>query len=61
MFVRGRDLVVQRQTMGESVSHETLVSPSGGSRALTRCERTGQLAGERRGTSWACGARATAS
>ncbi|MGZ9053173.1 MAG: hypothetical protein ACXW3N_13505, partial [Rhodoplanes sp.] len=35
MFVRGRDLVVQRQTMGESVSPVTLTSPSGGTRTLT--------------------------
>ena len=35
MFVRGRDLVVQRQTMGESVSPVTLTSPSGATRTLT--------------------------
>ncbi len=35
MFVRGRDLVVQRQTMGESVDTVTLTSPSGGTRTLT--------------------------
>ncbi|HEX5846527.1 MAG TPA: hypothetical protein VFY53_09690 [Rhodoplanes sp.] len=34
MFVRGRDLVVQRQTMGESVSPVTLTSPSGATRTL---------------------------
>jgi hypothetical protein len=35
LFVRGRDLVVQRQTMGESVSPVTLTSPSGATRTLT--------------------------
>ncbi|HEY7662458.1 MAG TPA: hypothetical protein VH934_04955 [Xanthobacteraceae bacterium] len=35
MFVRGRDLTVQRQTMAESASDVTLTSPSGKSRTLT--------------------------
>ena len=35
MFVRGRELIVQRQTMGESVSPVTLTAPSGETRTLT--------------------------
>ena len=35
MFVRGRELIVQRQTMGESVSPVTLTAPSGEKRSLT--------------------------
>ena len=35
MFVRGRELIVQRQTMGESVSPVTLTAPSGEKRTLT--------------------------
>jgi hypothetical protein len=35
MFVRGRDLTVQRQTMSDTVSEVTLTSPSGKSRTLT--------------------------
>jgi hypothetical protein len=35
MFVRGRDLTVQRQTMSEEVSEITLTTPSGKSRNLT--------------------------
>jgi hypothetical protein len=35
MFVRGRDLIVQRQTMGESAGPVTLTAPSGAVRALT--------------------------
>ena len=35
MFVRGRDLTVQRQTMAEEVSEITLTTPSGKSRNLT--------------------------
>lgn len=35
MFVRGRELVVQRQTMGESVNSVTLTAPSGETRTLT--------------------------
>jgi hypothetical protein len=35
MFVRGRDLTVQRQSMSESVSDVTLTSPSGKTRTLT--------------------------
>src|SRR5712672_2213187 len=35
MFVRGRDLTVQRQTMSDSVSEVTLTSPSGKTRSLT--------------------------
>ncbi|MGE0038528.1 MAG: hypothetical protein AB7S93_23155 [Xanthobacteraceae bacterium] len=35
MFVRGRDLTVQRQTMSEEVSAITLTTPSGKSRNLT--------------------------
>jgi hypothetical protein len=35
MFVRGRDLTVQRQSMSESVSEVTLTSPSGKTRTLT--------------------------
>jgi hypothetical protein len=35
MFVRGRDLTVQRQTMSDTVSDVTLTSPSGKTRTLT--------------------------
>jgi hypothetical protein len=35
MFVRGRDLTVQRQTMSDSVSEVTLTTPSGKTRTLT--------------------------
>jgi hypothetical protein len=35
MFVRGRDLTVQRQTMSDTVSEVTLTTPSGKSRTLT--------------------------
>jgi hypothetical protein len=35
LFVRGRDLTVQRQTMAEGVSEITLTTPSGKSRNLT--------------------------
>jgi hypothetical protein len=35
MFVRGRELTVQRQTMGESVNPVTLTAPSGETRTLT--------------------------
>jgi hypothetical protein len=35
MFVRGRDLTVQRQTIGDSVGPVTLTSPSGATRTLT--------------------------
>jgi hypothetical protein len=35
MFVRGRDLTVQRQSMSESVSDVTLTTPSGKTRTLT--------------------------
>jgi hypothetical protein len=35
MFVRGRDLTVQRQTMADSVSEVTLTTPSGKTRTLT--------------------------
>ncbi|MEZ5889935.1 MAG: hypothetical protein R3D52_06570 [Xanthobacteraceae bacterium] len=35
MFVRGRELIVQRQTMGESVNPVTLTAPSGETRTLT--------------------------
>ncbi len=35
MFVRGRDLTVQRQTIGDSVGPVTLRSPSGETRTLT--------------------------
>ncbi|MGA8155108.1 MAG: hypothetical protein WB822_02625 [Rhodoplanes sp.] len=35
MFVRGRELIVQRQTMGESVSPVTLTAPSSEKRTLT--------------------------
>jgi hypothetical protein len=35
MFVRGRELTVQRQTMGDSVGEVTLTSPSGATRTLT--------------------------
>jgi hypothetical protein len=34
MFVRGRDLTVQRQTMSDTVSDVTLTSPSGKTRTL---------------------------
>jgi hypothetical protein len=35
LFVRGRDLTVQRQTMGDSVDEVTLTTPSGKTRQLT--------------------------
>jgi hypothetical protein len=35
MFVRGRDLTVQRQTMSDNVSEVTLTTPSGKTRTLT--------------------------
>src|SRR5712672_846226 len=35
MFVRGRDLTVQRQTMSDSVSEVTLTTPSGKTRTVT--------------------------
>src|SRR6266849_7670600 len=35
MFVRGRDLTVQRQTMADTVSEVTLTTPSGKTRSLT--------------------------
>jgi hypothetical protein len=35
LLVRGRDLTVQRQTMGDSVGEVTLTSPSGKTRSLT--------------------------
>jgi hypothetical protein len=35
MFVRGRDLTVQRQTMSDTVGEVTLTTPSGKTRALT--------------------------
>ena len=35
LFVRGRDLTVQRQTMSDSVSEITLTTPSGKTRSLT--------------------------
>jgi hypothetical protein len=35
MFVRGRDLTVQRQTMSDGVSDVTLTTPSGKTRTLT--------------------------
>jgi hypothetical protein len=38
MFVRGRDLTVQRQTMAESVEAITLTAPSGKTRTLTLTE-----------------------
>jgi hypothetical protein len=40
LFVRGRDLTVQRQTMGDSVDEVTLTTPSGKTRqlALTQAE-----------------------
>jgi hypothetical protein len=38
MSVRGRDLTVQRQTMGDAVAEVTLTSPSGKTRTLTLAE-----------------------
>jgi hypothetical protein len=38
MTVRGRDLTVQRQTMGDAVGEVTLTSPSGKTRTLTLAE-----------------------
>ena len=38
MSVRGRDLTVQRQTMGDAVGEVTLTSPSGKTRTLTLAE-----------------------
>ena len=38
MFVRGRDLTVQRQTMADSVDEITLTAPSGKTRTLTLTE-----------------------
>ena len=35
MFVRGRDITVQRQTMADTVSEVTLTTPSGKTRSLT--------------------------
>jgi hypothetical protein len=35
MMVHGRDLTVQRQSMGDSVGEVTLTTPSGGTRTLT--------------------------
>jgi hypothetical protein len=35
MFVRGRELTIQRQTMGDTVGEVTLTAPSGATRTLT--------------------------
>ena len=62
MFVRGRDLTVQRQTMSDSVSEVTLTTPSGKTRTLDAHARPSPASGARRSkpTSLGCGARPTA-
>jgi hypothetical protein len=61
MFVRGRDLTVQRQTMSDSVSKLTLTTPSGKTRTFSS-RRPSPASGARpsRPTSSDYGARPTA-